>query len=581
VSIGAAWVFFALVDVEAFASIAKEAVVAGAFVAAVGICTRWIGVTSVLAITFVDVRADNSVAVVTNVASTVIASVIIDACSECNVANIVSGAFVDVVTNKAISFVSDVAGTLKGALVVSAGAIVAARFSKTLVDIGTVDTVAVKADFTSTVEATVNIGTYAVAVAVVQFIGGTFIDVITVDSIAVIAVITGTTEWTDIVGAGSISVAVVSIIEALIVVGAVDTVAAKSRVTVTVIAAWKIGTGGVVVAVVGAVIAFVDVNADVVFHNKAGVAVAAVWALRVDTETIGDVTWVVAIVGTFIEVAAFFSVADIADVAVTVVVSECVGACAVGRASVQGTIGTFVDVLACDTIAREAVVAAALKASLGVAAWSVGIAVISAVAAFIDIVACNPITNIAAVTSTTEGANSVCACSIGMAVVFADITLVVVCTVAIFRVHSRDADVSSSAFTSETAVVVWADSVGNAIVALESSSTFIDVITFLTSAGVASVACTGPRTISVGASRITITIVGLFGALVDVFTFNACSSVSTVARATKSARLVGTSGVCVAVVKAADAFVFVKADESVGIAGDVVKDGVLEVTVVA
>jgi hypothetical protein len=110
------------------------------------------------------------------------------------VANVVSGAFVDVVANKAISFVPDVAGTLKGALVVSAGAIVAARFSKTLVNVGTVDTVTVKADFTSTIKATVEIVTFAVDVAVVQFIDGTFIDVITIDSIAVIAVIAGTTE---------------------------------------------------------------------------------------------------------------------------------------------------------------------------------------------------------------------------------------------------------------------------------------------------------------------------------------------------------------------------------------------------
>ena len=80
---------------------------------------------------------------------------------------------------------------------------------------------------------------------------------------------------------------------------------------------------------------------------------------------------------------------------------------------------------------------------------------------------------------------------------------------------------------------------------------------------------------------VCITIVDLFGALVDVFTFDACSSVFTVAGATKRAWLIGTSGVGVAVVEATSAFVFVKADESVGIAGDVVEDGVLEVTVVA
>ena len=73
----------------------------------------------------------------------------------------------------------------------------------------------------------------------------------------------------------------------------------------------------------------------------------------------------------------------------------------------------------------------------------------------------------------------------------------------------------------------------------------------------------------------------MFGALVDVFTFDAYSSVSTGAGATKSAWLVGTSGVGVAVVKATGGFVFVKADESFGIAGDVVEDCVLEVAVIA
>ena len=110
---------------------------------------------------------------VTNVASAVIISVIIDASSECDVANIVSGACVDVVGNKAIAFISEVAGTLKGAVIVGAGAIVTAGFSITFVNVVTVDTVAVKADVTSTVKATVNIDTSAVGVAVVQFIDGT------------------------------------------------------------------------------------------------------------------------------------------------------------------------------------------------------------------------------------------------------------------------------------------------------------------------------------------------------------------------------------------------------------------------
>ena len=109
-------------------------------------------------------------------------------------AYVVSRAFVDVVANKAISFVSDVAGTFEGAVVVSARAIVAAGFIETLVNVGTVDTVAVKAVFTSTIKTTVEIGTYGVVVAVVPFIDVTFIDVITVDTIAVIAKEAATTE---------------------------------------------------------------------------------------------------------------------------------------------------------------------------------------------------------------------------------------------------------------------------------------------------------------------------------------------------------------------------------------------------